>query len=343
VSRPKDRPSRFLHSDSSYPREDKRRSMPFRRTLSPLALEPFFRLNLLLPALVAFSMLSACSVRQVALNQAADALAGSGTSFASDDDPELIRDAAPFSLKLMDSVLEDNPKHVGLLTAAAKGYTQYAFAFVQQDGEELEDMDLAHATQRFDRARRLYLRARRYALRGLDSAHLGMAAALEHDPRIAVKQAQPQDVPLLYWSAASTGAWIGLSKDDATAVAQVPVMEALIDRALELDEAWNQGAIHTFLISYELVRAQRGADPIARARAHFERAIALSHGKQAAPYVALAESVSVSQQNRAEFERLLQQALSVDIEAERESRLANTVMQRRARWLLSRTDQLFTE
>jgi predicted anti-sigma-YlaC factor YlaD len=317
--------------------------MPFRRILPALQPELFPGLILLLPALVALCALTGCSVRQVALNQAADALAGSGTAFASDDDPDLIRDAAPFSLKLMDSVLEDNPKHVGLLTAAAKGYTQYAFAFVQQDGEELEDTDVAHATERFNRARRLYLRARRYALRGLDSAHLGMVAALEHDPRIAVKQAQPQDVPLLYWSAASTGAWIGLSKDDATAVAQLPVMEALIDRALELDESWDQGAIHTFLISYELVRAQRGADPVARSRAHFERAIALSHGKQAAPYVALAESVSVSQQNRAEFERLLQQALAVDIEAERESRLANMVMQRRARWLLSRTDQLFTE
>jgi predicted anti-sigma-YlaC factor YlaD len=316
--------------------------MPLRRNPSTLGREAF-RFNLALPVLVALCVLSGCSVRQVALNQAADAMAGSGTAFASDDDPELIRAAAPFSLKLMDTVLEDNPKHVGLLTAAAKGYTQYAFVFAQQDGEEIEDTDLARATKDFDRARRLYLRARGYAFRGLDSAHLGMVAALEHDPRIGVQQAQSQDVPLLYWSAASIGGWISLSKDDANAVAQVPLMEALIDRALELDESWDKGAIHTFLISYELVRAQRSGDPVARARAHFERAIALSQGKQAAPYVALAESVAVKQQNRAEFERLLKQALSVDVEAERSSRLANVVMQQRARWLLSRTDRLFTE
>ena len=120
-------------------------------------------------------------------------------------------------------------------------------------------------------------------------------------------------------------------------------MEALIDRALELDEAWDAGAVHTFLISYELVRAHRGSDPAARARAHFDRAVALSLGQQAAPYVALAESVAVSQQNRAEFERLLRQALAVDAEAVPQWRLANIVMQRRARWLLSRTDQWFTE
>ena len=107
-------------------------------------------------------VLSGCSVRQYALNRASDALAGSGNSFASDDDPELISEAAPFSLKLMDSVLEDNPEHIGLLTAATKGYTQYAFAFVQQDGEILEDTDLAAATQQLERARRLYARARSY-------------------------------------------------------------------------------------------------------------------------------------------------------------------------------------
>lgn len=287
--------------------------------------------------------LSGCSVRQYALNQAADALSNSGNSFASDDDPALIRDAAPFSLKLMDSVLEDNPKHVGLLTAAAKGYTQYAYAFVQEEGEELEDSDVARAAQHFDRARRLYVRARGYGLRGLDSAHPGIAAALKRDSKGAVKQVQRQDVPLLYWTAAATGGWIGLSKDNAAAVSEVPMMEALIDRALVLDEAWDAGSIHTFLISYELVRAHRTGDPVALARAHFKRAVELSAGREAAPYVALAEAVSVSQQDRAEFEKLLKQALAVDVDAAPERRLANLVMQRRARWLLSRTDQLFSE
>ncbi len=315
--------------------------MLFGRTFPLLELEPSCCMRVLV--LVALCALTGCSVRQVALNRAADALAQSGSAFASDGDPELIRAAAPFSLKLMDSLLEDNARHVGLLTAAARGYTQYAYAFVQQDGEELEDTDLARATQRFDRARGLYVRARGYALRGLDSAHPGMPAALERDPKATVARAQRQDVPLLYWSAVATAAWIGLSKDNAGAVAQLPVMEALIDRALELDEAWDTGAVHTFLISYELARARRSGDPLARALAHFERAVALSRGQQAAPYVALAESVSVSRQDRAEFERLLRQALSVNVDAAPQWRLANIVMQRRARWLLSRTDQLFAE
>src|SRR5437899_5093461 len=85
---------------------------------------------------------SGCSIRRYVLNQAADALAGSGASFASDDDPELVKAAAPFSLKLMESLLAENPRHSGLLAAAAAGFTQYSYAFVQQEGDEAEPHDL---------------------------------------------------------------------------------------------------------------------------------------------------------------------------------------------------------
>jgi predicted anti-sigma-YlaC factor YlaD len=97
------------------------------------------------------------------------------------------------------------------------------------------------------------------------------------------------------------------------------------------------------LITYEMVRRNRQGDPEASARAHFKRAVQLSEGYQAAPYVALAEAVCVGQQNRTEFELLLNQALAIDVDKRLEWRLANVVMQRRAHWLLTRTDQLFAD
>jgi predicted anti-sigma-YlaC factor YlaD len=81
-------------------------------------------------------------------------------------------------------------------------------------------------------------------------------------------------------------------------------------------------------------------DPAARARAHFDRAVVLSQGMQAGPFVSFAEAVDVSAQNRAEFEAMLQRALAIDPDARPEWRLANLIMQRRARWLLSRTSEL---
>ena len=64
---------------------------------------------------------------------------------------------------------------------------------------------------------------------------------------------------------------------------------------------------------------------------------------QAAPYVALAEAVAVPQQDRARFQQLLEQALDVDVDARPQYRLANLIMQRRARWLLARTDELIAQ
>src|SRR5258706_11887685 len=87
-----------------------------------------------------------CSLKKVAINKLGDALAGSGTTFASDDDPDLIRSAVPFSLKLIESLLAESPNHRGLLTAASSGFTQYAYAFIQEEADEAEDADLDKAT-----------------------------------------------------------------------------------------------------------------------------------------------------------------------------------------------------
>src|SRR5206468_3314056 len=77
-----------------------------------------------------------CSLKKVAVNKLGDALAGSGTTFSSDDDPDLIESAVPFSLKLIESLLAESPNHRGMLLAASSGFTQYAYAFIQQDADE---------------------------------------------------------------------------------------------------------------------------------------------------------------------------------------------------------------
>jgi predicted anti-sigma-YlaC factor YlaD len=284
---------------------------------------------------------SGCSVHRYALNRVSDAVAQSGTAYASDDDPELIKAAAPFGLKLTESLLAENPQHPGLLTAAASGFTQYAYAFVQEDADEVEPHDFAAAEAMRARARRLYLRAQGYGLRGLEVKHPGFGKALTANPKAAVRAATKPDVPLLYWTAAAWASAISLSKDNPERVGQIPDMEALIDRALELDESFGNGAIHTFMISYEMSRAGGAGDPAARARQHFDRALALSRGTDASPLVALAEAVTIQKQDVKEFESLLNQALAVNPDAHPDNRLVNTVMQRRARWLLSRKSELF--
>jgi len=284
---------------------------------------------------------SGCSVKRMAVNKLGNALAGSGTTFASDDDPELVKAAVPFSLKLMEGLLNENPRHEGLLLAASSGFTEYAYAFVQEEADETEDKDLAAAEEMRGRARRLYLRGRNYGLRGLEVRHKGFEKALRADPKQAVRAATMKDVPLLYWTAVSWAGAVSLSKDNPDLIADMPIVEAMMDRALALDEAFGDGAIHTFLITYELSRPGGTGDPAARSRQHFERALELSKGLQAGPMISFAEAVCVQKQDLKQFETLLQQALALNPEVKPEWRLVNLVMQRRAKWLQSRTDQLF--
>ena len=167
--------------------------------------------------------------------------------------------------------------------------------------------------------------------------------ALRRDAKAAVRTATKADVPLLYWTGVSWGAAISLSKDNPDLVADQPIVEALIGRALELDEKFDSGAIHSFLITYEASRPGVEGDFAMRSRKHFDRAMELSGGYLAGPLVSLAEAVSVQKQDRKEFQSLLERAVAIDVNARPELRLANLVMQRRARWLLARVDELFLE
>ena len=114
-------------------------------------------------------------------------------------------------------------------------------------------------------------------------------------------------------------------------------------RALALDEGFESGSIHDFFISFEGGRPESAGGSVATARKHLARALELSSGNRAAPYLSFAQSVSVAAQNRKEFETLLNQALAVNVDKVPAHRLANLVAQKRARWLLSRADELFIE
>jgi predicted anti-sigma-YlaC factor YlaD len=293
---------------------------------------------------VTAASLSGC--RSAALSVAAGAVSGPSTAYASDDDPELVRAAVPFGLKTMEGILEQKPKHEELLTSLAAGFTQFGYAFVQQDAD-LADwngrIDEARAGR--DRARKLVLRARDYGLRGLDVRHEGMAAKLRAGgPGVgeALKAARDKaDVPLLYWTAAAWALAISNGKADMALVAQLPAPVAMMERALALDEAFDEGAIHEFFVTYDATRtAAEGGGP-ERARAHLERALQLSMNKKLGPRVSWAEGVLVQKQDRAGFTRVLEEVVRADPGEVPRYTLANVLAQRRAKALLAHADDLF--
>lgn len=301
---------------------------------------PASRLALIAALLVA---LPACSIRKMAINALGNALAEAGDTYSSEEDPELVAGAIPFGLKTIESLLAEAPRHEGLLYAATSGFTQYSFAFVEQEADFLEDESWEEAVYQRERAKKLYVRARDYGIRGLEVEFEDFAERLRRDPDEVLAEAEVEHVPMLYWTAAAWAAAASLSVDDSDLTADQFQFEAMMRRALELDEDWEYGAIHDFFLAYEGGRPAAAGGSAEQARHHLERAMTLSRGQRAFPLVSFAETVSVAEQDREEFEELLQQALAIDVDELPAVRLANLIAQRRARWLLGRTELLFIE
>jgi hypothetical protein len=283
----------------------------------------------------------------------ADALSATTSAFARDDDPEFVRVGAPSTLKMVEMLLEQQPEHPGLLLTACSGYTQYAYAFLHVESEVAEPRDPAAATDLKQRASRMYDRARGYCLRALELQGAMGARGLEGQagrpnpieyltktPQSALAGATREDVPVLYWTAAALGGSLAVAESPVLRLGELVAVRVLLKRALELDEAWEAGAIHEALIAIEGVPAIAGGSA-SRARAHFDRAVELSGGQSAFAYVTLASSVAQPAKDRAEFERLLRQALAIDASTRPATRLANLIAQKRARFLLSRAGSLF--
>ncbi len=283
--------------------------------------------------------LSACSIKQVAVNVMGDALSGGGGVYASDDDPDLIREAIPFGLKTFEALLAASPEHRGLLLSAASGFTAYAY-LIQDEADRLDAVDLPRARVLRARAHRLYLRGRDYALRGLEVRHPGLTAKFRQDPSSALAVTTMEDVPYLYWAGASWAGALTAAKDDLHLLAELPISGALVGRVLELDESYELGAAHEFFIAYE---GGRPGGSASRAREHYRRALEISGGQRASVHLALAEGVVIREQNLEEFRAFIAATLAVDPNTVPPLRLVNTIARRRARWLESRTADLFVE
>lgn len=272
--------------------------------------------------------LSACSPTQLLVRQAADQLAAQGQD--DEEDLALARDAAPFYLKLSETLLQRTPGHLALAEAVAGGFTRYAWAFVAFEADKLEAQDARAAQRLRDRASRLYARAHRHAMQALVLRHPELRQALQTGADLRLS---PEAVGAAYWAAASWGGWISLSKDRPDVVADLPQAVHLARLAYQQDATHDRGGLAALMGSLE---AARPGGSLAQAGAYFDQAIAAGGGPGA--LVAKAEGLALAQADRPAFEQLLRQALQA---APLARDLASQVMRERARWLLDTADDRF--
>lgn len=291
----------------------------------------------------AVPLIAGCSVKRLAVNSVADALSGEGgTVFSGDEDPRLVGDALPFALKLYESLLEATPDHPELLMATCKAFTLYAYAYVQLPANRLPDERLDEKKRMLDRAGKLFLRGRDYVLHALEVRHPGFDEMLSTgmtDSALAL--CNESDTSYLYWAGMSWMGALTTDKFNLGLLMSMPRAVAMVRKVLELNETYGKGSAHEFFISYygSIPEAMGGSKE--KAREHFRRAVELADGARAGPYVALATTVSVKNQDREEFTSLLNKARKVDVDKVVEYRLLNIITQRRAQWLLEHADRFF--
>ena len=202
-----------------------------------------------LPSLTAYVVLfllvllleSGCgTLRGAAIRDVAGLLSDSSGSrvFVEDDDPELIRDALPFVLKMYEALLASEPEDRNLLLATANGFVTYANAFVHAEAERSEEFDYRRAQHLRQRATKLYLRGRGYALAGLTLDYPDFEKTLRQDTQQMLQALPTKDVALLFAAAAGWAGAISTNVSNMSLVAELPMVEAMMRRALELDEDW---------------------------------------------------------------------------------------------------------
>lgn len=243
------------------------------------------------------------------------------------NDVQLVRDGAPAYLIAIDGLIEGDPKNPMLLLAGAQLYSAYASAFVQDPA----------------RARRLSEKAMGFGYRALCLRSQTLCEASRErfdDFEVALASAKRKDVPAMYGYGAAWAGWVQVSSNDWNAIAQLPKVEALMEKVAELEPDYEQGGADLYLgVLYTLRPASLGGRP-ELGRKSFESAIRLSEGKNLMVKVFMADQYARLVFNQALYDRLLQEVIDANPVAAGYT-LSNTIAQERAKELLAESNEYF--
>jgi hypothetical protein len=243
------------------------------------------------------------------------------------DDPETARAAIPSYMVLVDGLLEGHPDDPDLLAAAAELYASYGAVFA---GEP-------------ERAAKLTAKARRYGLDAMCQRYADACGWRDENYEEFVASlagVDERDAKYLYSYGFATLAYMRAHAEDWNTLAELPQVEALFDRYLDLAGAEASPSTHTYLgILLTLRPPAMGGRPD-EARDHFEQAIELSGGRDLSAKVEYARGYARMLYDRELHDRLLAEVLEADPYAEGLT-LSNVLAQDDARALLQDADDYF--
>ena len=243
-------------------------------------------------------------------------------------DLRILREGMPAYLMLIDGMVQTVPDNEQLLIAAAQSYSSFASLFVEDQDKEYANL--------------LYERGKQYALRSLEMR--GFKEPLQRsfdDFKEGLKRLGKKDVPYIFWAATCWVNWIRLNLDSIEAISELPRVESLMKRALELDEGFYYGGPHLFMGIWFASRPTIAGGDLKKAQEHFLKALDLGQGKFLMAYVYYAKFYAQKTMDKDLFTSTLQKVLEIPAETSPDLVLINTVAKRQAKELLSHVGEYF--
>ena len=248
-----------------------------------------------------------------------------GDAVLGHDDPELVREATPTLLILIDS-LAGGDAGPAVLGSAAQLYAAYGVVFVDDP----------------ERAHKLTERAYRYGRRALCAAHragcgvqgLGFS---EYEARIGAWPANQAQA--LFDYVVGYLAWIQ-ARADYDALARLPRLQVALERLLDVAPKSLRGSAHMYMGALQCLRpASLGGDPEAGVQ-NFEEALRLTGRKDLSVHVEYARNCARLLYDRELHDQLLDEVLSAEADQPGLT-LFNHLAKADAKELLSAADDYF--
>ncbi len=278
---------------------------------------------LLAVAMVVFSSIGCSSIASSAASGFASNLSD---AILDQDDPELVREATPAYLLLLDSFAKDSD-NATTLGAASQLYAAYGILFVTD-------------TQR---AHKLTAKARDYGRRALCAADRNSCGLddLAFDAYQQVVAAIPMNAAeALYSYCVGSLAYIQAHSSDWGALADLPKAEAALNRLREIAPEQHLGDVYKYLGILNTLRPPALGGKPEIGREYFERALQVNGDRDLSIRVEYARGYARLMYDRELHDRLLNEVLAADVEQPGYT-LFNVMAQQQARELLKSADDYF--
>ena len=266
--------------------------------------------------------------KKLTVGATATLLEGVAKASSQQSDLRVLQEGMPAYLMLIDGMIQSWPDNEQLLIAGAQSYSSFASLFVEDQDKEYANL--------------LYARGRQYALRSFELR--GFKDPLQRpfdDFMRGLKRLGKKDVPILFWTATCWANWIRLNLDSMEALSELPRVEGMMKRVLELDEGFHYGGAHLFMGIWYASRPKIAGGDLKKAQEHFLKALDLGQRKFLMADVYYASYYARKSADKELFIATLQKVLETPAETSPDLILINTVAKRQAKELLSHVGEYF--